>query len=76
MAWMINDKLSDRIIREGGVNYPWAIKIKQHLIDKGAKFSPLSPKQVREKWDQEGKPIWHQQRDERLEIEKLQRQQN
>jgi hypothetical protein len=56
LAWLIHDALSDEIITPDNRNYPWVMKIKQHLIDQGVKFPPPSPKEVRAMWEKDGKP--------------------
>ncbi|WP_298776635.1 ankyrin repeat domain-containing protein [uncultured Shewanella sp.] len=56
LAWSVYDDIGDGIIKPDNPNYPWAMKIKQYLIDQGVEFPPLSPKEVRAKWAKEGKP--------------------
>ncbi len=56
LAWNIHKKLTKGIIKSDSRQYPWAMKIKQYLIDQGVEFPPLSPKEVRAKWAKEGKP--------------------
>ncbi|WP_298776634.1 ankyrin repeat domain-containing protein [uncultured Shewanella sp.] len=56
LAWLVHDVLSDGIIKPDNPNYPWVMKVKQHLIEQGVTFPPLSPKEVRAKWAKEGKP--------------------
>jgi len=76
LAWIVFAKVEDGIIMPGGVNYPWIKKIKQHLIERGVSFPPPSPEQVRDRWEKEGKPKWHQVRGERLKKEKEERDRN
>ncbi|WP_298776637.1 ankyrin repeat domain-containing protein [uncultured Shewanella sp.] len=56
LAWNIHKKLTKGIIKSDSRQYPWVMKIKQHLINQGVEFPPLSPKEVRAKWAVEGKP--------------------
>jgi len=56
LAWRVYEVFEDGIVTPGNVNYPWATKIKQHLIEQGVKFPPPSPKEVRAMWDKNGKP--------------------
>ncbi|WP_445363984.1 ankyrin repeat domain-containing protein [Microbulbifer sp. ANSA003] len=56
LAWNIHKKLTKGIIKPDSHQYPWVMKIKQHLIDQGVVFPPLPPKEVRAKWAKEGKP--------------------
>jgi hypothetical protein len=56
LAWMVDDKLNKGIIGPDSINYPWVMKIKQHLIEQGVKFPPPSPKEVRAMWEKNGKP--------------------
>ncbi|GGJ00610.1 hypothetical protein GCM10007978_42870 [Shewanella hanedai] len=56
LAWSVYEPLEDGIIAPDSINYPWVMKIKQHLIDQGVKFPPPSPKEVRAMWEKNGKP--------------------
>jgi len=53
IAWDVHDKLSNNLLSPEYPAYGWALKVKQQLIDRGVKFPPLSPREVRWK---EGKP--------------------
>ena len=53
IAWDVHDKLSENLLSPEYPAYGWALKVKQQLIDRGVKFPPLSPREVRWK---EGKP--------------------
>ena len=53
IAWDVHDKLSNNLLSPEYSAYGWALKVKQQLIDRGIKFLPLSPREVRWK---EGKP--------------------
>ncbi len=53
IAWLIHDGLSKDLLNPEYPAYDWALKVKQQLIDRGVKFPPLSPREVRWK---EGKP--------------------
>ncbi len=53
IAWSVHDKLSNNLLNPEYEAYGWALKVKQQLIDRGVKFPPLSPREVRWK---EGKP--------------------
>ena len=53
IAWDVHDKLSNNLLSPEFPAYGWALKVKQQLIDRGVKFPPLSPREVRWK---EGKP--------------------
>lgn len=55
LAWKVDDKLSKGIIAPDSINYPWAMKIKQHLIAQGVVFPPPSPADVRAMWEENGK---------------------
>lgn len=57
LAWSVYEPIIDGIIAPDSINYPWIMKIKQHLIDQGIKFPPQSPKEVRIMWENNGKPI-------------------
>ncbi|MBJ7224043.1 MULTISPECIES: ankyrin repeat domain-containing protein [unclassified Brenneria] len=47
LAWTIEDSLS--IMSPQSPQYPWALKVKQLLQQRGVKFPPLSPAEVRER---------------------------
>ena len=53
ISWDVHDKLSNNLLSPEYPAYNWALKVKQQLIDRGVKFPPLSPREVRWK---EGKP--------------------
>ncbi len=53
IAWLVHDGLSKDLLNPEYPAYDWALKVKQQLIDRGVKFPPLSPREVRWK---EGKP--------------------
>ncbi len=53
IAWQIHNGLSKKLLSPEYPAYGWALKVKQQLIDRGVKFPPLSPREVRWK---EGKP--------------------
>ena len=53
IAWQIHNGLSKNLLSPEYPAYGWALKVKQQLIDRGVKFPPLSPREVRWK---EGKP--------------------
>lgn len=55
MAWQIHDSLSNILLDTDTDAYKWAVKVKQQLIDRGVSFPPLSPKEVRVKWAEEGR---------------------
>ncbi|WP_281222017.1 ankyrin repeat domain-containing protein [Photobacterium sanguinicancri] len=55
MAWQIHDSLSNILLDTDTDAYKWAAKVKQQLIDRGVSFPPLSPKEVRVKWAEEGR---------------------
>ncbi|WP_253182266.1 MULTISPECIES: ankyrin repeat domain-containing protein [unclassified Aeromonas] len=48
LALSVEDSLS--LMDKSSPQYPWALKVKQFLIDKGIKFPPLTPAEVRERW--------------------------
>lgn len=48
LAYIVEDSLS--LMDKSSPQYPWALKVKQFLIDKGVKFPPLTPAEVRERW--------------------------
>jgi len=53
IAWNVHEGLSENLLSPEYPAYGWALKVKQQLIDRGVKFPPLSPREVRWK---EGKP--------------------
>ncbi len=54
LAWSVEDSLS--IMSPKSPHYPWALKVKQLLLDHGVKFPPLSPAEVRDRWEK-GLPL-------------------
>ncbi|KHS69272.1 ankyrin [Pectobacterium brasiliense] len=54
LAWRVHDSLS--IMSPKSPHYPWALKVKQLLLERGVKFPPLSPTEVRERWEK-GEPL-------------------
>lgn len=54
LAWRVHDSLS--IMSPKSPHYPWALKVKQLLLERGVKFPPLSPTEVRERWEK-GLPV-------------------
>ncbi|MFM5523900.1 ankyrin repeat domain-containing protein [Aeromonas jandaei] len=48
LAYIVEDSLS--LMEKSSPQYPWALKVKQFLIEKGVKFPPLTPAEVRERW--------------------------
>ena len=67
IAWSVHDKLSNNLLSPEYEAYGWALKVKQQLIDRGVKFPPLSPGEVRWK---EGKPNIYDIEARREELEK------
>ncbi len=53
IAWNVHEGLSKNLLNPEYPAYNWALKVKQQLIDRGVKFPPPSPREVRWK---EGKP--------------------
>ncbi|MCA7011674.1 ankyrin repeat domain-containing protein [Dickeya dadantii] len=47
LAWTVEDSLS--LMDHRSPHYPWALKVKQLLQQRGVKFPPLSPAEVRER---------------------------
>ncbi|WP_038913504.1 ankyrin repeat domain-containing protein [Dickeya zeae] len=47
LAWRVHDSLS--IVANNSPNYSWLLKVKQQLQQRGIKFPPLSPEEVRER---------------------------
>ena len=66
VAWDVHDKLSNNLLNPEFPAYSWALKVKQQLIDRGVKFPPLSPREVRWK---EGKPNKYDIKARRKELE-------
>ncbi|WP_409310406.1 ankyrin repeat domain-containing protein [Pectobacterium sp. B1J-3] len=54
LAFTVEDSLS--IMSTKSPHYPWALKVKQQLLDRGVKFPPLLPAEVRERWEK-GEPL-------------------
>ncbi|GKW09560.1 ankyrin repeat domain-containing protein [Pectobacterium carotovorum] len=54
LAWSVEDSLS--IMSPKSPHYPWALKVKQLLLDRGVKFPPLPPAEVRDRW-KKGLPV-------------------
>ncbi len=54
LAFTVDDSLS--IMSPKSPHYPWALKVKQLLLDRGVKFPPLSPAEVRDRWEK-GLPV-------------------
>ncbi|MGL6536421.1 ankyrin repeat domain-containing protein [Aeromonas hydrophila] len=48
LAYIVEDSLS--LMDKSSPQYPWALKVKQFLVDKGIKFPPQTPAEVREGW--------------------------
>uniref|UniRef100_UPI001115C006 ankyrin repeat domain-containing protein n=1 Tax=Aeromonas hydrophila TaxID=644 RepID=UPI001115C006 len=48
LAYRVEHSLS--LMDKSSPQYPWALKVKQFLVDKGIKFPPLTPAEVRERW--------------------------
>ena len=55
MAWQIHDSLNTILLDKETDVYKWAVNVKQQLIDRGVKFPPPSPKEIRAKWAAEGR---------------------
>ncbi len=53
IAWNVHEGLSENLLSPDYPAYGWAVKVKQQLIDRGVKFPPPSPREVR--WS-EGNP--------------------
>jgi len=51
IAWNVHEGLSENLLSPEYPAYGWALKVKQQLIDRGVKFPPLSPREVRWKED-------------------------
>ncbi|UCZ76008.1 ankyrin repeat domain-containing protein [Dickeya zeae] len=47
LAWRVHESLS--IMAQNSPQYPWLLKVKQQLQQRGIKFPPLSPEEVRER---------------------------
>ncbi|MGQ5288085.1 ankyrin repeat domain-containing protein [Pectobacterium actinidiae] len=54
LAFTVDDSLS--IMSPKSPQYTWALKVKQLLLDRGVKFPPLSPAEVRDRWEK-GLPV-------------------
>ncbi|MEZ6975946.1 MULTISPECIES: ankyrin repeat domain-containing protein [Aeromonas] len=48
LAYRVEHSLS--LMDKSSPQYPWALKVKQFLIEKGVKFPPQTPAEVRERW--------------------------
>ena len=66
IAWLVHEGLSENLLDPEFPAYSWALKVKQQLIDRGVKFPPLSPREVRWK---EGKPNKYDIKARRKELE-------
>jgi len=66
IAWNVHEGLSENLLSPEYPAYDWALKVKQQLIDRGVKFPPLSPREVRWK---EGKPNRYDIKARRKELE-------
>ncbi|HEB94516.1 MAG TPA: ankyrin repeat domain-containing protein [Gammaproteobacteria bacterium] len=66
IAWQIHDGLSKNLLSPEYPAYDWALKVKQQLIDRGVKFPPPSPLDVR--WS-EGNPDKYDIRTRRKELQ-------
>ncbi|WP_279488060.1 ankyrin repeat domain-containing protein [Aeromonas veronii] len=55
LAFSVEDSLS--LMDKSSPQYPWALKVKQFLVDKGIKFPPLTPAEVRERWAKGGEGL-------------------
>ena len=53
IAWRVYNGLSKKLLSPDYPAHGWALKVKQQLIDRGVKFPPPSPREVR--W-REGNP--------------------
>jgi len=53
IAWNIHNRLSKNLLSPEFPAYSWALKVKQQLLDRGVKFPPPSPRDIRFK---EGRP--------------------
>ncbi|KHN62592.1 ankyrin [Dickeya fangzhongdai] len=49
LAWRVHESLS--IMAQSSPQYPWLLKVKQQLQQRGIKFPPLSPAEVQNKWE-------------------------
>ena len=66
IAWQVHKGLSKNLLSPEYEAYGWALKVKQQLIDRGVKFPPLSPREVRWK---EGNPNRHDIKARKEELE-------
>jgi len=75
IAWNVHEGLSENLLSPEYPAYGWALKVKQQLIDRGVKFPPPSPLDVR--WS-EGNPDKYdiETRRKELEKERLEKQGN
>lgn len=48
LAYRVEHSLS--LMDKSSPQYSWALKVKQFLLEKGVKFPPLTPAEVRERW--------------------------
>ncbi|WP_038910664.1 ankyrin repeat domain-containing protein [Dickeya dadantii] len=49
LAWRVYESLS--IMAQNSPQYPWLLKVKQQLQQRGINFPPLSPAEVQDKWE-------------------------
>ncbi|AFI92474.1 hypothetical protein EXT68_20275 [Pectobacterium parmentieri] len=54
LAFTVEDSLS--LMSPKSPHHPWALKVKQQLLDRGVKFPPLQPAEVRERREK-GEPL-------------------
>ena len=66
IAWSVHEGLSENLLSPEYPAYGWALKVKQQLIDRGVKFPPPSPLDVR--WS-EGNPDKYDIRTRRKELQ-------
>ncbi len=66
IAWSVHEGLSENLFSPEYPAYGWALKVKQQLIDRGVKFPPPSPFDVR--WS-EGNPNKYDIKIRRKELE-------
>jgi ankyrin repeat protein len=53
LAWIVHDNLTRGIVDPENRNYPWLMKIKEHLIGLGVTFPPPTPAEMRAKHNAE-----------------------
>jgi len=53
IAWNVHHGLSKNLLSPEFPAYGWALKVKQQLLDRGVKFPPPSPREIRFR---EGRP--------------------